>query len=166
MFRSFRSQLTLLYLGLFALLFVLFSVYVYGGLSKSLQARIEETLASEADTAAGIFLDEFAETRGDVQASANETVTAMKLRGDAIRVFEGERVLASKTVLSTSDPHTSASRDITAGGHVYRVVVSASQPAGRRIVRTRISRSGRARKAKRTVPPSSSRARTSCRRIP
>src|SRR5215471_14590558 len=95
--RSFRLRLTLLYLGLFSLLFVLYSVFVYGGLSKSLEARIDETLSSEAETATGIFLDEFAETKGDVTASANEAVALMKLRSDEVAVWEGDRVLAGKT---------------------------------------------------------------------
>jgi heavy metal sensor kinase len=124
--KSFRLRLTVLYLGLFSLLFALFSVFLYGGISKSIQARIETALATEADTAAGIFLDEFAETRGDVQASANETVNAMKLHGDEIRVFEGGRELAAKSVPLSGEPHTSATREVTAGGRTYRIVVLAS----------------------------------------
>jgi heavy metal sensor kinase len=124
--RSFRLRLTVLYLGLFSILFVLFSVFVYGGLSKSLESRIEETLASEADTAAGIFLDEFEETKGDVQASANETVTAMKLHGDEISVWDGNRVLASKSTASMGEAHRSAERKVSAGGREYRIVVAAS----------------------------------------
>jgi heavy metal sensor kinase len=124
--KSFRFRLTLLYLGLFSALFVLFSIFVYGGLSKSLESRIEETLASEADTAAGIFLDEFAETKGDVQASANETVTAMKLHGDEVSVWEGSRVLASKSSAPANEARRSVERTVKAGGREYRIVVAAS----------------------------------------
>jgi heavy metal sensor kinase len=124
--RSFRFRLTVLYLGLFSLLFVLFSLLVYSGISKTLRARIDDTLAFEADTAAGIFLDEFDETKGDVQTSANETVSAMKLRGDAIYVLEAEQVLASKTALQPADASISVARDLKAGGRTYRIVVKAS----------------------------------------
>src|SRR5215472_3676489 len=127
MTRSFRFRLTVLYLGLFSVLFGMFSLFLYGGLSKSLASRVEETLATEADTAAGIFLDEFDETKGDVQASAREAVAAMKVRGDEIAVYEGGRLLASKGS-KAGDPasYRSASREVTAGGRVYRVVVSVS----------------------------------------
>jgi heavy metal sensor kinase len=124
--RSFRFRLTLLYLGFFSLLFVLFSVFVYGGVAKSIETRIQQTVATEADTAGGIFLDEFAETKGDVQASANETVAILKLRGDEIRILEGDRVLASQTALASGEPRTSVAREVTAAGRRYRIVVSAS----------------------------------------
>ena len=48
--RSFRAQLTALYLGFFSLLFVLFSIFLYGELSRSLVGRLDDTLAAEADT--------------------------------------------------------------------------------------------------------------------
>ena len=37
--RSFRAQLTALYLAFFSLLFILFSIFLYGELSRSLTAR-------------------------------------------------------------------------------------------------------------------------------
>jgi heavy metal sensor kinase len=51
----------------------------------------------------------------------------MKLHGDEIAVFEGSRLMASKGVRA-GDPagFRLASRDVTAGGRVFRVVVSAS----------------------------------------
>jgi heavy metal sensor kinase len=123
---SFRFRLTVLYLGLFSVLFVLFSVFVYGGIAKSLEARIGETLAAEADTAAGIFLDEFVEMKGDLQVAASEAVNAMKLHGDEISVWDGDRLLASKTALLPGEPRTTAERKVTAGGHEYRIVLQAS----------------------------------------
>src|SRR5689334_18275880 len=123
MSKSFRFRLTVLYLGLFSVLFALFSLFLYNGISKSVAARIEETLAAEADTAAGIFLDEFEETKGNIQASANETVNAMKLHGgDEIHVFENGRELAAKAGV-TGDPHVSAAREVTAGGRKFRIVL-------------------------------------------
>jgi len=124
--RSFRLRLTLLYLGLFSVLFALFGVFVYGGIAKSLKARIEDTLAYEAETAAGIFLDEMSETHGDVEASAKEAVTAMKLHGDEIFVFEGNRVLAGKGAAARGEPQTSAFRDVSAAARTFRIVITAS----------------------------------------
>jgi heavy metal sensor kinase len=126
MIRSFRFQLTLLYLGLFSLLFAAFSIYLYRGITKSMSARIWETLESEADTAVGIFLDEFAETKGDPQASASEVISAMKLRSDEIAVLEGGRTLAAKGSRVGNEPQSSVARDFTAGGRAYRIVVTAS----------------------------------------
>ena len=62
---SFRAQLTALYLAFFSLLFLLFSIFLYGELSRSLMARLDATLASEADTAAVLFPDELQEMKGD-----------------------------------------------------------------------------------------------------
>src|ERR1051326_5897250 len=123
---SFRFRLTVWYLSLFSILFVLFSVFVYGGLSKSLEARVEETLASEADTAAGIFADEFTELKGDVQASANETVEAMKIGRHEVAILEGERVLAGRPSSPAGGARSTAERTVKVGGRAYRIVVSAS----------------------------------------
>jgi len=80
--RSFRAQLTALYLAFFSLLFVLFSIFLYGELSRSLTARLEVTLASEADTAAVLFPDELQEMKGDEIAAAREVVSELKVHGD------------------------------------------------------------------------------------
>ena len=68
--RSFRAQLTALYLAFFSLLFLLFSIFLYGELSRALVAHLDDTLASEVDTAAVLFPDEFQEMKGDVMAAA------------------------------------------------------------------------------------------------
>src|SRR5664280_735690 len=68
--RSFRTQLTALYLAFFSLLFVLFSIFLYGELSRSLVGRLDDTLAAEADTAAVLFPDELQEMKGDAPPAA------------------------------------------------------------------------------------------------
>ena len=93
--RSFRAQLTALYLAFFSLLFVLFSIFLYGELSRSLTARLEVTLASEADTAAVLFPDELQEMKGDEIAAAREVVSELKVHGDFVAIREGSRVLAA-----------------------------------------------------------------------
>ena len=93
--RSFRAQLTALYLAFFSLLFVLFSIFLYGELSRSLIARLDDTLASEADTAAVLFPDELQEMKGDELAAAREVVSELKVHGDFVTIREGSRVLAA-----------------------------------------------------------------------
>ena len=82
---SFRAQLTALYLAFFSVLFLLFSIFLYGELSRSLVARLDATLASEADTAAVLFPDELQEMKGDPVAAAHEVVNEMKVHGDFLR---------------------------------------------------------------------------------
>src|ERR1035438_3432713 len=93
--RSFRTQLTALYLAFFSLLFVLFSIFLYGELSRSLVARLDDTLAAEADTAAVLFPDELQEMKGDAPAAAREVIGELKVHGDFVIIREGSRVLAA-----------------------------------------------------------------------
>src|SRR5882724_6528218 len=93
--KSLRLRLTLLYSAFFSLLFVLFGVLLYGALSHSLNARLEEKLASEADTALGLFVDEYKEMGEKADIAAREVVGDMKLHGDIVVVAERERILAA-----------------------------------------------------------------------
>ncbi|MCX6631180.1 MAG: ATP-binding protein [Candidatus Solibacter sp.] len=123
--RSFRAQLTALYLAFFSLLFVLFSIFLYGELSRSLTARLDNTLASEADTAAGLFRDEFQEMNGGTLAAAREVVSEMKVRGDSVAIREGSRVLAASPEFTPNPRGRRASRTVQAGGRTYHIEVSA-----------------------------------------
>src|SRR5438045_561288 len=93
--KSLRVRLTLLYSAFFSLLFVLFGLLLYGMLSHSLNARLDEKLASEADTAAGLFVDEYHEMGEKADIAAREVVSDMKLHGDLVVVIQDDRVLAS-----------------------------------------------------------------------
>jgi hypothetical protein len=92
--RSLRAQLTAAYLVFFTLLFVAFGAFLYRELARSLTARLDETLASEADTAAVLFPDEMHEMQGDAVAAAREVIGELKLRGEAVVIRDGARVLA------------------------------------------------------------------------
>jgi heavy metal sensor kinase len=124
--RSFRAQLTALYLAFFSLLFLLFSIFLYGELSRSLVARLDATLASEADTAAVLFPDEIQEMKGDVVAAAREVVGEMKVHGDRLAVQEGSRVLAASAQAAPGAQDRVATRTVEAGGRIFEIVVSAS----------------------------------------
>src|ERR1035437_7574871 len=124
--RSFRTQLTALYLAFFSLLFVLFSIFLYSELSRSLVARLDDTLATEADTAAVLFPDELQEMKGDAPAAAREVIGELKVHGNFVIIREGSRVLAG-SAQSAPDPRgRSTTRTVEAGGHTYEIVVSAS----------------------------------------
>ena len=123
--RSFRAQLTALYLAFFSLLFVLFSIFLYGELSRSLTARLQDTLASEADTAAVLFPDELQEMKGDAVAAAREVVGELKVHGDFVTIREGNRVLAASPQAAPLPSDPSATRTLQAGGRTYTIAVSA-----------------------------------------
>ena len=93
--RSLRAQLTALYLAFFTLLFVAFSLFLYGELARSLTTHVDERLASEADTAAVLFPDEMHEMKGDEISAAREVIGELKVHGDAVTIRKGERVLAT-----------------------------------------------------------------------
>src|SRR5438046_117424 len=104
MSNSLRFRLTALYLAFFSLLFVLFSVLMYELLSRSLYQRLDDTLASEGDTAAGLFADEFQELGGKAGLAAREVVNDMKIHSDGVAVWERGSLLAS----SAQAPRSSA----------------------------------------------------------
>jgi heavy metal sensor kinase len=92
--RSFRFRLTAWYLGFFALLFALFSIFLYGVLGRSLQARLDETLLAETNTLEALFRDEVEEVHGDVPKAASEVVGDMRVR-NTIGIFSESAMLAS-----------------------------------------------------------------------
>jgi len=96
--RSLRARLTAWYLALFSLLFVLFSVFLYGMLSRGLRDRLDESLRSEIDTAAGMFADELDEAKGDVPTAATETAKGMRVHDTLVAV------VADGVLLAASDP--------------------------------------------------------------
>ncbi|MEO8593315.1 MAG: ATP-binding protein [Candidatus Solibacter sp.] len=127
--RSLRAQLTLAYLAFFTLLFAAFTAFLYGELSRSLTARLDETLASEADTAAVLFPDELHEMQGDSVAAAREVVSELKLRGDAVVIREGDRVLAGSAHTTAGARERRAARRVESGGHTFEIVVSSGAEA-------------------------------------
>ena len=100
MIRSFRLQLTAWYLLLFAVLFVGFSLFLYGLLARGLYQRLDETLSSQARTAAGLFQDELREHKGDAPAAAAEAISEMNFRGALLAVFDGKTLLAGSAAVA------------------------------------------------------------------
>ena len=93
--RSLRLQVTVWYVAFFSLLFVLFSFFLYGVLSRSLQRRVDDSLLSQASTAAAMFEDEMTELQGNKAQAAIEVISDLRLRGSLVAVLQGTRVLAA-----------------------------------------------------------------------
>src|ERR1700730_15410030 len=102
MIKSFRLQLTAWYLLFFTLLFMLFSIFLYQVLARALHKRMDETLCSEVNTAAGLLGDEMAELRGDAHGAAAEAMSEMKIRGVLVAVFQDGKLLASTAPFKNS----------------------------------------------------------------
>ena len=66
MIRSLRLRLTVWYVAFFSVLFLVFSLFLYGVLARSLQARLDQALTSEVEVTAGLLADELEEMQGDV----------------------------------------------------------------------------------------------------
>lgn len=95
MLKSFRLQLTAWYLFLFTAVFVAFSLFLYGLVSHGLYRRLDDTLSSQAQTAAGLFRDELGESHGDSASAAREVITDLNLNNALVAVFEGGKPLAA-----------------------------------------------------------------------
>ncbi|HUP04809.1 MAG TPA: ATP-binding protein [Bryobacteraceae bacterium] len=98
MIRSLRARLTAWYLALFSLLFVAFSVFLYGLLASGLRERVDNGLRTDTDTAAGMFEDELDEAKGDVQTAASETAKGMRVHDALVAV------VADGVLLAATDP--------------------------------------------------------------
>lgn len=108
MIRSFRVQLTVWYVAFFSLLFVLFGIYLYGVLARSLETRLEQVLSSQANTSAALMADELVEEKGDALRAATEVTS--ELRGSIVAIALDGRVLASSAPFFPGGFATVASR--------------------------------------------------------
>jgi len=103
MIRSFRFRLTIWYVALFSLLFVVFSIFLHSLLSKDLRTRLDQSLTSEASTASALFEDELVEEKGDVRMAATEAVAGLRLHGSRVAIMSGSRLLASSGPVSQQE---------------------------------------------------------------
>jgi heavy metal sensor kinase len=95
MIKSFRARLTLWYLALFSLLFLLFSLFLHSVMARALQRRLDESLSVEANTAAALLADEFVEMKGDAAVAASEVLADLRLSGSTVAFLAGTRLLGS-----------------------------------------------------------------------
>jgi two-component system OmpR family sensor kinase len=138
MIRSLRFRLTLWYLAFFSILFVLFSVFLYNVLSRSLTARLDDTILSEATTAAFLFQDELAETNGDLLKSAAEATGDLQVRDRTIAIFSDGRPLASTTPLPSGPLDQILARAAASTNQATVTAVPALGPRGSRVAVHRV----------------------------
>jgi heavy metal sensor kinase len=107
-------------------------------LSNGIRERVDETLRSEAGTAAGMYEDELSETNGDRQASAAEAVAGARFTGTIVAVVAEGRVLAANTRAPEGDLAAVAARAAGAGADA----VTAFPEYGRHGARASARRAG------------------------
>jgi heavy metal sensor kinase len=98
MFKSLRLQLTAWYLASFAALLLLFCLFLYSVLARSLARRLDDNLLSEARTVASLMKEELAEMEGDAAPAAEGVIQELPEGGRTIAIFQKAQVLA------TTDP--------------------------------------------------------------
>jgi signal transduction histidine kinase len=122
MIRTLRFRLTCWYLGLFAVLFAGFSLFVYGVLARSLAARVDEMLVSQVNTAANMLPDEITEAEGDVAKAAKEVVSELQFRSGTIAILTDGKLLASNGPVPKAPGTRLASRAVFARGKTFEVL--------------------------------------------
>lgn len=142
MIRSLRLQLTAWYVAFFSLLFVLFGIFLYGVLSNALQARLQEALSSQANTAAALMADELVEEKGDANKAATEVTS--ELRGSVVAILMGGRVLSSSAAFFPGGFETVASLAAGQGQAEFPLDMPRLGPHGSRAAAHRLVQDGRA----------------------
>jgi heavy metal sensor kinase len=110
MTKSFRLRLTAWYLLFFTSVLVVFSVFLYHLLGNALYERMDDSLLSEANTAAGLFQDELEESKGDIPLAAQQAVSEMRGHGLLIAIFANGRILAAGSHANQSGLNALAAR--------------------------------------------------------
>jgi two-component system OmpR family sensor kinase len=113
MIRSLRLQLTAWYLAFFSVLFLLLCVVLYGALARSMQSRLDETLTSQAGTAAKLLQEELEEMHGDASGAATDVLSELQPSGQVIAILENTDVVAGGTAAQQAGLR-SAARDALA----------------------------------------------------
>ena len=99
--RKLRFQLAAWYLAFFSVLFVLLGLVLYGVLSRSLERRLDEALATQANTAAALMREEWEEMHNDAQAAASGVIAEMRPRSSVIAILDDRTMLASSSPAKT-----------------------------------------------------------------
>src|SRR5215470_1354572 len=98
MLDSVRTRLTLWYVGVLALVLIVFSTGVYLLLARNLRRRMDESLRSSSESIAISLVRERAEGESDAEA-AQSTVEELRLLNQAMAIFnsEGRLIVEKKT---------------------------------------------------------------------
>ena len=103
MIKSLRARLTLWYAAFFSLLFLLFSLFLHGVLSRALENRLDEALSVEANTAGALLEDEYTEMKGDPVRATSEVLGDLRLRGSRVAILDSSGVLGASAPVPESE---------------------------------------------------------------
>jgi heavy metal sensor kinase len=95
MFNTVRLRLTLSYVLVFGSLLMLFSIFVYLGLSKTLYHQFDRSLSHSGEIMAAALVNEMNESRGNAQYGASEALREVVIPDVYTAFFDGEQLLAS-----------------------------------------------------------------------
>ena len=126
---SLRVRITAWYLVLFSALFVAFGLFLYRILAVGLEKRLDEGLIAQAETAAGLFEDEFSELH-DVTLAAQEATSEVKNPGGLIAVLQGNRVISASTPDVPSDLASAGNQRIAVLAGAHAAVHQVKLPLG------------------------------------
>ena len=143
MIKSFRLRLTVWYLLLFSLLFLVFGAFLHSLLSRALQNRLDRSLSEEVNTTASLFQSELEELHGDAAAAAGETVSEMRLRDVLLVIFEGPRLLAASAPLQGPEVAELAARAAAGAQPELLEPLPHAGPHGSRAAACRLAIAGR-----------------------
>ena len=129
MIRTFRFRLAAWYVGLMAVLFAGFSLFVYSLLAQSLEKRLHEMLESVAETAATLLPDEVEEDHGDVQRAADEVVAEVRFERGALAISRNGTVLAASGPIPKGKGTQLVVRSVKARGKTFEIVAAAPADA-------------------------------------
>jgi heavy metal sensor kinase len=117
MIRSLRFRITAWYVAFFSLLFVAFGLFFYGFLSHALLNRVDDTLTSQANTAAAMFADEMEEEQGDTFKAAQGVTINLKM-DNRVAILSGWQILSSTGTVFQHELEAIRARGAAGGGEV------------------------------------------------
>lgn len=139
MIRSLRVQLTAWYLAFFSVLFLLLCFVLYGALSSSMQRRLDETLISQAGTAAKLLQEELEEMHGDAERAAADVLSELQPSGQVVAILESMDVLAGGTAAQQTDLRFAARAALATPGPETVIALPSWGPRGARAGARRFS---------------------------
>ena len=143
MHKSFRLELTAWYLFLFTVVFVAFSLFLYGLVSHGLYRRLDDNLSSRVQTVAGLFRDELGESHGDAASAAREVITDLNPGDVLVAVFEGGKLLVSSAPVDNREVLDLAGRAASSESDVRATIARVGKIKSSRLVARTITMDGR-----------------------
>jgi hypothetical protein len=97
--KSLRLRTAFWNLVFFTVLFFFFGAALYSVTAYSLERQLDQSLVSQASTAAELFLRELRKLKGDPLDAATQTISKVRLRGWLLAIFSERELLAATVPL-------------------------------------------------------------------